>query len=40
LRGWAGEIDGLEITLAATDRKLANLTGGTGTTGRDDQPIG
>ncbi len=38
-RGWAGEIDGLQITLAATDRKLANLASGTGTAGRDDQPI-
>ena len=25
-RGWTGEIDGLEITLAAADRKLASLT--------------
>lgn len=39
-RGWTGEIDGLQITLAATDRKLAKLASATGTTGRDDQPIG
>jgi len=38
-RGWAGEIDGLEITLAATDRKLANLANGTAATRRNDQPI-